>query len=75
MRGVEAEYEGRIEFARVNILQPESEALMEQYGFNATPELYLVDGQGRVIYFWDAAVSADELRQAFDEALATEAPP
>lgn len=70
MHGLEKEYGDRITFVRANILNPESEPLQEQYGFSVTPEFYLVDGQGQVLKFWDETVTAEELRQAFDSALA-----
>jgi hypothetical protein len=66
---LEKEYDDRILFVRVNILIPENKPLLEQYGFSATPEFYLVDEQGGIIGFWEDAVEEDQLRQAFDEAL------
>lgn len=69
MRGLEKEYAGRIEFIRLNILNPETEPLQEQYGFSATPEFYLLDPQGEVVGFWDDSVEVDDLRLAFDQAL------
>ncbi len=71
MHGLEREYSGRISFVRVNILLPESRPVMEKYSFSATPELYLVNGQGKVIGFWDDSVTIGDLRQAFDSALKT----
>jgi hypothetical protein len=69
VHGLEKEYGDRITFTRANILNPENEALMEQFAFGATPELYLVDETGYILGFWDGPVEASELRQAFDEAL------
>jgi len=69
VHGLEEEYGSRITFVRVNILNPESQPLMEQYGFSATPELYLVDAQGQILGAWDETVTEEDLRQAFDEAL------
>jgi cytochrome oxidase Cu insertion factor (SCO1/SenC/PrrC family) len=69
VHGLEKEYQGRIEFVRVNVLRPESEAMIEQYNFNTTPEFYLVDEQGKILGFWSDTTPAEELRQAFDDAL------
>lgn len=69
MRGLEKEYAGRITFVRVNILNEENRPLLERFSFSTTPELYLLDGAGRIIGFWNDNVSADELRAAFDAAL------
>jgi thiol-disulfide isomerase/thioredoxin len=67
--GLEKEYGDRITFVRVNILDSNNEPLMKQFGFSATPELYLVDEQGRIIAFWDDAIEANELRRAFDKTI------
>jgi hypothetical protein len=75
VHGLEKEYAGRIEFIRVNILNERSRPLMERFSFSLTPELYLVDENGRVLEFWDDVQGADELRQAFDRALKQQASP
>lgn len=69
MHGLEKEYGSRITFVRANILMPESEPLMKQYGFSATPEFYLVDQHDKIIGAWDDFVTAEDLKQAFDAAL------
>ena len=71
MRGLEKEYAGRIEFVRVNVLDKNNAPLLSRFGFSATPELYLLDGMGKVVRFWDNDVQADELRKAFDAVLET----
>lgn len=69
MRGLEREYAGRIEFVRVNVLDADNFPLMKQFGFSATPELYLVDGAGKILRFWNEEVAADDLRAAIEQAL------
>lgn len=69
MRGLEQEYAGRIEFVRVNVLNNDNAEVMKQFGFSASPELYLVDGAGKVLKFWNEAVDADQLRAALEQAL------
>ena len=69
VHGLEKIYGERINFVRVNILHPESAALMEQFSFSATPEFYLVDEQGKIIGAWDDWVKEDDLRLAFEQAL------
>ena len=69
MHGLERENGDRITFVRANILKPENKALMDQYSFSATPELYLVDEQGQIIGFWDGFVEEEVLRQAFEAIL------
>lgn len=68
MHGLEKEFGDRIDFVRINILDPASKPMIEKFGFSATPEFYLVDGDGRVVGFWDEAVETD-LRQAFEDIL------
>ena len=68
MHGLEKEFGDRIDFVRINILDPASKPMIEKFGFSATPEFYLVDGDGRVVGFWDEAVVTD-LRQAFEDIL------
>jgi len=69
VRGLEKEFDGRIEFIRANILNPETEALQEQYSFSTTPEFYLVNQQGEILGFWDDSLVVEDLRQAFEAAL------
>jgi len=69
VHGLEKEYSDRIAFLRVNVLQPEREPLIEQFGFSTTPEFYLVDSQGKIIGFWDDTLVEADLRKAFDQAL------
>ena len=69
VRGLEKEFGNQVTFTFVNVLKPESKALIELYGFNTSPEIYLVKGQGEVINFWDEEIPAETLRQALDEAL------
>jgi hypothetical protein len=71
VHGLEKEYGDRITFIRANILNPETEALQEEFGFSTTPEFYLVDAHGKILGFWDEFVEAETLRQAFDEALSS----
>jgi len=69
VRGLEQEYTGRIDFTFVNILKPENESIIKEFGFGTTPELYLLDSGGQVIGFWADEPTADDLRLAFDTAL------
>ncbi len=69
MHELEQTYGDRVTFVHVNVLNPDSQPIMKQYGFSATPEVYLVDPRGRVIGFWDDVQSKDELQAALDKAL------
>jgi hypothetical protein len=69
VHGLEKEYQDRITFVRVNILQDHNLPMMDQYGFSTTPEFYLVDEEDQIIGFWNEDVTASDLRAAFDQAL------
>jgi thioredoxin-like negative regulator of GroEL len=69
VNGLEKQYAGRVDFQRVNVLDEQNAALMKQFGFSATPEIYLLDRQDKVLAFWDQAVPASQMASAFDQAL------
>ncbi|MCU0508965.1 MAG: hypothetical protein MUC34_11310 [Anaerolineae bacterium] len=60
---------GKIDVVRVNILDEQNGPLLAQFGFNTTPEFYLLDRSGEIVAFWDGPVEPDELRAAFDRVL------
>ena len=61
MRGVQKEYAGRIDVVRVNVLDEKNEGVMAEFGFNTTPEFYLLNSTGRIVAFWDGPVEPDAL--------------
>ena len=69
MNGLEKEYRDRVTFVNVNILNPDSQLLMDQYGFTTAPEIYLLDSEGTVVAVWDDQVTADTMRQALDDVI------
>lgn len=69
VNGLEGQYRGRISFVRINILNPKNAGIMEQYGFSATPELYLVNASGKVVGFWDEVNSREDFQHALDAAM------
>lgn len=70
MNGLKREYSGRVTFVQVNILNPNNAALMKEYSFSTSPEIYLVAPGGQVLGFWDELTSPDDLRAAIEAALA-----
>lgn len=71
VHGLNREYEGRIEFVRSNIHTQNSIELQEKYGFTATPEFFLVDGEGNILAHWDDGITLANMREAFDHILFT----
>ena len=69
VHGLEQEYAGRITVVRANIHNKVTLALQEQYGFTATPEFFLVDGDGNILGHWDDGATIASLRQAIDDIL------
>ena len=69
MRGVQKEYAGRIDVTRVNVLDEKNAQVMADFGFNTTPEFYLLNRAGEIVAFWDGPIESDELRAAFDSVL------
>jgi hypothetical protein len=63
VNGLMKNYTDRVRFVRVNIRHPQAAELQTLLGFNATPEFYLIDPQGRVECRWDDSVDLAELEQ------------
>ena len=73
MDGLEKTYGERIAFERVNIHNSKNQALMDQFGFTVTPDIKLVDGNGKVLASWDETIDAAEAGRVLDAALAAPA--
>jgi hypothetical protein len=61
VNGLMKNYTDRARLVRVNILDPATRALQTEFGFSATPEFYLLDPQGKVVYFWDDGIDLADL--------------
>ena len=73
MDGLEKTYGERVTFERVNIHNSKNQPLMDQFGFTVTPDIKLVDGNGKVLASWDETLEAAEARRVLDAALAAPA--
>lgn len=62
---LESEYGTQIEFVFVNIDDPESAALKQEYGFRYQPHFLLVDAEGEVIEEWLGYTDAAFFEQTF----------
>jgi hypothetical protein len=69
VHGLEAEYEGKIQFAYLDIDDQRNEETKRSLGFIYQPEYYLLNGQGQVIKKWIGRVSVDDFRSEFDRNL------
>lgn len=70
VHGLESEYSDRIIFVYLDIDDPATNAFKQELGYFVQPHFFLLDGQGNVLKQWTGPVSAQELIQAFDSALA-----
>ena len=66
---LEEQYGNNIEFVYVNIDNPESQTLKEQYGFRVQPHFVLVGGDGQVIGEWFGVNEGATFETAFTDVL------
>ena len=69
VHGLEAKYFGRIQFSFLDADDPETLDFQRSLGFFYQPELYLLDGDGKVLEKWVGYTSQDELEMAFTKHL------
>lgn len=74
MSGIGREYQGRIVIKRYNIHNADTRPMQEKYGFTATPEFFLVNGDGAVLAHWDGELNVKTLRPLLDKYLAAAIP-
>ena len=66
MHGLEVEYYGKVKFTYLDIDNPANDDFKRELGYRVQPNLFLLDAEGNIIQQWLGAVTADELRDAFD---------
>lgn len=69
VHGLEAEYWGKIQFAYLDIDNPQTDGFKEALGYRYQPEYYLLDGTGNVVEKWVGFVPEEEFVTAFDALL------
>ena len=69
MNGLEEQYGNNIEFVYVDIDNPESQALKNQYGFRVQPHFVLVSGNGEVVGEWFGMNEGATFETAFNDVL------
>jgi thioredoxin-like negative regulator of GroEL len=69
VHGLEAEYSGKIKFAFLDADDPNTNTFQRDLGFYSQPELYLLDGDGKVLKKFVGYVSEDDLRNVFTQYL------
>lgn len=69
MHGLEFEYYNRINFVYLDIDDPANDSYEEVLGFRYQPQVFILGGEGQVLYEWIGAPSRDELVAAFRDVL------
>jgi thioredoxin-like negative regulator of GroEL len=62
--GLEAEWEGQVRVARLNVMERENRALIARLGVRVVPTYVLLDRNGREIWRAVGVINADAARQA-----------
>lgn len=70
MHGLEFEYFDRINFVYLDIDDPANEDFKRMLGFRYQPQVYILSGEGKILYQWIGAPARDELVAAFEDVLA-----
>jgi thioredoxin-like negative regulator of GroEL len=73
VNGLYEKYHGQVSLTRLNILNSDSQPMMDKLGFSATPEIYLLDPAGKIVALWDDLTSEQEMAAVIDAALAKQA--
>jgi thioredoxin-like negative regulator of GroEL len=61
VHGLESEWQGRVEFAFVNVADPATRAVRARLGFAATPHFFFLDSAGTVQASLQGAVPRESL--------------
>ena len=69
VHGLEAEYFGRVLFTYLDADDPQTLDFQRSLGFFYQPEVYLLDGEGKVLEKWVGYTSQEQLETAFTEHL------
>lgn len=69
VHGLEIEYWGDVEFVYLNIDDPATQPFKEQFGFRFQPQLFFLDGEGRVVRELVGGQPETILRQTLEELL------
>jgi hypothetical protein len=69
VHGLEAKYFGRIQFSFLDADDPQTRDFQRSLGFYYQPELYLLDGDGKVLEKWVGFTSQEDLETAFTQHL------
>ncbi len=69
MHGLEAKYSDQVNFAYLDIDNPDNDRFKQQLEYRYQPHLFLLDAEGNIIQQWVGFVPEDVLGQALVDAL------
>jgi thioredoxin-like negative regulator of GroEL len=59
-------YQARVNFIHIDADDPAAATLKKQLGYNALPQIFLLDSQGKIKKTWVGNVNSETLRAAID---------
>ncbi|HJW90375.1 MAG TPA: hypothetical protein VJ436_07015 [Anaerolineales bacterium] len=69
VHGLEAQYNGRINFVYLDIDDPANNGFKETLGYGYQPHFFLIDGEGIILNQWIGPVEEAELTAALEASL------
>lgn len=67
MNGLEAEFDGEIEFVRLNVDEAENGRIQQEYGLRGHPSVAILNGNGDVAKLYFGAETAVTLKNVLDD--------
>lgn len=64
VHGLEAAYNGRVEFVYLDIDDPATSSFKRQLGYIYQPHIFLLDGEGNIVEQWVGLTSEGQLAAA-----------
>jgi thioredoxin-like negative regulator of GroEL len=65
VHGLQAKYEGEIQFTYLNIDDPNTRSFKQTLGYRAQPHFFLLDANGKIVEEWLGFVQESDLVTAF----------
>ena len=69
MHGLEVEYYDKINFVYLDIDDPANDDFKKELKFRYQPQLFLLDGNGEILYQWIGPIPREEFVAAFEDVL------
>lgn len=66
MHGLETEYQGEVGFVYLDIDDPANNSFKERLGYRYQPHIFLLDGDGKILFQWVGPVTREELVKALE---------